>query len=321
MIAILRAEPGTGAQRIILLDYGHLIGLTILYFDHLISLGTNKSIYSSRFPKNSFADTEINLLWRRRKSLSAYWFYINRYFGFFSGISVSALPFLTLSSEACKHYSFFRETVIVATQVIAGIIMVIRVYALYGRDWRILWSMLGIGGISFGRLLGGNYSLALDSIRLILIFCWLDKGLFIFDTVIFALTVYNAYRTRRSMIPSPNLYTLVVRDGAMYFGIMALSNLANIASYYFSGPILPGSLATFASCVSITMISRMILNLHEHANIGILSETTHHVVQNNIPLGSQADIPMIMTDSELHFNAQLYSVNSGVVRPVEGDQA
>ena len=57
------------------------------------------------------------------------------------------------------NYSIFRETVLVATQTIVGsecfdtislplkifttVIMMIRVYALYGRDQRILWFMLG----------------------------------------------------------------------------------------------------------------------------------------------------------------------------------
>ncbi|KAJ7866041.1 hypothetical protein B0H14DRAFT_2733439 [Mycena olivaceomarginata] len=306
----LEVQPaGTAAQRIRLLDYGHLIGLTLLYFDHLITL-----------------DIEIDLLWRRRKSFSAYWFFINRYFGFFSGIAVAALPFSTLSTKACMRYSVFREIVLLVTQTIAGIIMIIRVYALYGRNRRILWFMFGIGmcvvvvtvysvtqqHASRPMVLGGCHFELTEKTAYHLAGSW--EGLFLFDTVVFGLTVYNAYRTGRKMIPSLNLHALVVRDGAVYFGIMALANLANIASYYFSGPILPGSLATFASCISVTMISRLILNLHEYVDIGILTEISGRAVQNNIPPGNLGEIPLAVTEPVLTFSSQLYPASS--TRPV-----
>ncbi|KAJ6571472.1 hypothetical protein B0H19DRAFT_1231264, partial [Mycena capillaripes] len=213
--AEVRASSPTQTVR---LNYGHLIGI----------------------------NTEINLLWRRRKSLSAYWFYINRYFGCFSGIAVSALPFLTLSLETCINYSFFREVVIVVTQTIASIVMIIRVYALYGRSRRVLWfllvmgfSVVAVSVYSFTQqhasrpmILGGCQFNLSENTSYRLAGSW--EGLFIFDTTIFLLTIYNAHTTRRRMIPTANLYTLVVRDGALYFRIMALANLANIASYYFA---------------------------------------------------------------------------------------
>ncbi|KAJ6484494.1 hypothetical protein C8R47DRAFT_1321554 [Mycena vitilis] len=313
-------------QRIFRLNFIHIIGLTILFFDHLITL-----------------DTEINLLWRRSKSLSAHWFYINRYFGFFSGIAVSALPFVTLSVETCRQYSFVREVILVATQAITSVIMIIRVYALYGRSRRILWFLLGLGAIvvavsvySFTQqhgsrpmILGGCHFNLSGETSFRLAGSW--EGLFVFDTIIFVLTVYNAFLTRRRMIPSTGLYTLVVRDGAMYFGIVALANLANIASYYFPNSgvgqfpysiicsrklippqiINPGSLSTLASCVSVTMISRLILNLHEHANAGIMTDMNSDVVQQNVPLRSLPDIPMVLTEPELSSQAHPVLTNAG----------
>jgi hypothetical protein len=55
--------------------------------------------------------------------------------------------------------------------------------------------------------------------------------------------------------------------------------------------------------ISTTMISRMILNLHEHANAGIM---TTPVIQHNVALRSIPDIPMILTEPD--FNSQSYSV-------------
>ncbi|KAK7046507.1 hypothetical protein R3P38DRAFT_2874099 [Favolaschia claudopus] len=262
MTVLQKQQPSRMAQEIVLLDYSHLVGLTVLYFDHLLTLGM-----------------EIELLWRRRTSFSAYWFFVNRYFGLFSTVAVSALPFVNGSEKACRHYSLFREIVLVVTQTIAGIIMIIRVYALYGKDRRVLCAALVAGSCVIGvsvfsfvgqhavhiKVTGGcHYHLPKSTY----VHDWLAgswEGLFAFDTFIFLLTLYNAFNTWRRIAPSQNLYTLVVRDG----GIMALANLANIATYY---PVSPGSLTTFANCISVTMISRLILNLHEHAFAGLTSD-------------------------------------------------
>ncbi|KAF8890463.1 hypothetical protein BD779DRAFT_1517895 [Infundibulicybe gibba] len=67
------------------------------------------------------------------------------------------------------------------------------------------------------------------------------------------------------------MITLFLRDGGIYFAVMALANLANILTFYFCGPFLQGGLSTFSSSISVTMMSRFMLNLHETANIGIFS--------------------------------------------------
>ncbi|KAJ7115093.1 hypothetical protein C8R43DRAFT_125057 [Mycena crocata] len=289
-------EPSVVAQEIVLLNYAHIVGITFLYWDHLITL-----------------DSEITLLWKRRKSLSAYCFFVNRYFAFLSGIPVSLLPFLTLSTEVCINYSLFRELALLLTQAIVSVIMIIRVYALFGRSPRVLWFLIGTGlcvlGVSVwsvtgqhtwrSKVLGGCHFGLMQSTAYRLAGSW--EALFVFDTLVFGLTVYNAYAVRRRMLHRTNLQTLVVRDGAMYFGVMALANLANIATYYFTNPMLPGSLATFASCISVTMISRLILNLHRHANAGIFTDLTGGVVESNIPLGSliHIDVPMTQVDSNV----------------------
>lgn len=47
---------------------------------------------------------------------------------------------------------------------------------------------------------------------------------------------------------------------------MGLANLANVLSFYLAPPILKGDLATFANCVSVTLMARLMLNLQEVAN-------------------------------------------------------
>ncbi|KAJ6526722.1 hypothetical protein B0H19DRAFT_1196860 [Mycena capillaripes] len=282
-------SPAYLGRELILLNYLHLVGCVLLYWDHAITL-----------------DKEVNLLWRRGKSLSSYCFFVNRYFAFVSGIPVSAIPFLSPSTEMCLQFSLFREVAIVLTQIITGVVMIIRVYALFSRSAGVLWFMIGtaacvigvsvwsvsgqqasrsmiVGGCHFGLTYTTSYRLAGS---------W--EALFAFDSIIFGLTIYYAAYANRWRIHRTTLHTLVVRDGAMYFGIMALANLANISTYYLVEywPFLPGALATFANCMSVTMISRLILNLHEHAKAGIFTEPTDSVVHAGAALTSVDDAPM-----------------------------
>jgi len=53
--------------------------------------------------------------------------------------------------------------------------------------------------------------------------------------------------------------------------VMALANLSNILSFYLGGPFSRGIMSTLASSVSVTMMSRLMLNLHETAELGIWS--------------------------------------------------
>ncbi|KAJ7206839.1 hypothetical protein GGX14DRAFT_698344 [Mycena pura] len=263
-------DPATDARQMLSLAYAHLVGTTFLYWDHLITL-----------------QMEIDLLWRRRSSLSAYCFFANRYFAFLAGILSASLPFLRVSATTCWRLCLLREVSLVITQVLVTVIMIIRIYALFGRSRVVLYSMVVLvvaatavivycfhsqhgyelkigGGCDWEPSRHTAYRLAGP---------W--EALFAFDTVIFGMTLYSAYTTRRANGPSTSLHTLVVRDGAMYFGIVALANLANIGTYYVQdGSVAPGALTTLASCISVTMISRLILNLHRHAtHLGIISDS------------------------------------------------
>ncbi|KAF8997738.1 hypothetical protein BDQ17DRAFT_1411320 [Cyathus striatus] len=79
----------------------------------------------------------------------------------------------------------------------------------------------------------------------------------------------------RTQIP---LLSLVLRDGKVFYimltifdSAIALANLSNILTFYLCGPFLRGALSTFASSISVTMMSRIMLNLHQNADVGIYS--------------------------------------------------
>ncbi|KAJ7624884.1 hypothetical protein FB45DRAFT_1061034 [Roridomyces roridus] len=265
------AVPSASSREAFFLGCWHLAGTTLLYWDHLLTL-----------------DREIALLWKRTRSMRSYWFFINRYFAFATGFAIAPLPFLTrLSTKTCENYSLFRELALVCSQTITCLVMLIRVYALFGRDNRILccmiaiaacgtgltiWSLTGqhgarssVGGCHFGLISSTAHHLAAP---------W--EALFAFDTFLFCLLIYNAYTGRRWMDSGAKLHIVIIRDGAVYFGVMALTNLANILTYYATsgGWVSPGSLTTLANFLSVTMTSRLILNLHKEAEVGIMTAPT-----------------------------------------------
>ncbi|KAJ7053653.1 hypothetical protein C8F01DRAFT_1260284 [Mycena amicta] len=256
-------------QQILWQDASHLIGPALLYWDHIITL-----------------DVEVQYIWKRRKSMSTYWFFINRYVALAGNIPVMILPYWVVSRKA---YVLRRVPVL----VVVSVIMILRVYALYYRDIRVVLglSLLGAGvmTVCVWAMLGQNTAPALyggchiaisTATARHLAGAW--EALFAFDSSVFALTVFSAYWTRRGMSEGTGrpasmhmpIHRLLIRDGALYFGAMALANLSNIGTFYLGGPLFRGALSTFASCISVTMVSRLMLNLHEQAGNGIFSETS-----------------------------------------------
>ncbi|KAJ7355271.1 hypothetical protein DFH08DRAFT_954768 [Mycena albidolilacea] len=255
-------------------EHIHLIISGVMYWDWLITL-----------------DIEIDFMWRRARSASAYWFFAVRYAGLVGNIPVTVFTFYTIPAKA----------VLVGTQLIVSIILV-RIHALYDRNLRLLLSVLGISlpllAFIFWSFLGEGsksdpvlglpgchtslpksasfrafsalvslYSTANEFLDLAA--AW--EALFLYDTMMFGLTVFKTYSTwRRTDSESNNIpiHRLILRDGALYFGAMALANLCNIITFYLAGPNLSGSLSTFASCMSVTLMARLMLNLYNTADAG-----------------------------------------------------
>ncbi|KAH8828843.1 hypothetical protein DL96DRAFT_1708020 [Flagelloscypha sp. PMI_526] len=135
------------------------------------------------------------------------------------------------------------------------------------------WLMTGQSYIK-GNSINNDCHLSIDkpsAIRLAI--CY--EVLFAYDTIIFLLTLYKTWRNPPSVVigtPSQSLFTLLLRDGAFYFMFMALANLANILTFGLAPAFLRGRLSTFTSCLAVTLVSRMMLNLHRaDTDMGILS--------------------------------------------------
>ncbi|KAL1672534.1 hypothetical protein EV122DRAFT_294803 [Schizophyllum commune] len=235
---------------------------------------------------------EITRIWRRPKTRGSYLFLLNRYFGFFGGVTVTVLNFCAMPKETCQSVNLFREIYIVVTQIIVSMLMLIRVYAVFSRDRRVLAGLLSYAAVGIalaGWALFGQSSAAEPAVVKCLVYTpeadqpssllstVLLKGLSViwltmlaYDLIVFVLTAgKTAWAVRQPR--APPLISILLRDGT---SVLLVSNLANILTYY---PYLKGTLATAVSSLSITLLSRMMLNLHGEAAVGIFStadETT-----------------------------------------------
>ncbi|THU84847.1 hypothetical protein K435DRAFT_869872 [Dendrothele bispora CBS 962.96] len=72
------------------------------------------------------------------------------------------------------------------------------------------------------------------------------EALFVYDVLLFIMLVRRGYKVYRSSQRIPIL-DIILRDGASYFVVMALANLANIFTFYLAGPYTRGGLSTFSS--------------------------------------------------------------------------
>lgn len=246
--------------------------ITVLFYDHLVT----------------FAE-ETTYIWARRKHASAILFLVNRYLGCFSTIAQAVMTFATVSPERCIQYIHCRQTLLVVNHATVCILFILRTYALYGRNNCLLtlliltsitlasvvaWSLVGQQATTATNVPGCQM---IYDTKTAIHFAVSYEALCVFDTLIFGLTMYKTCKVGVQSFghSKPDLVVLLLRDGAIYFGIVAIANLANIVSFYAAPELLKGGLSTFSICIAITMVSRLMLNLHKTADTGIFSHRQH----------------------------------------------
>ncbi|KAG2040140.1 hypothetical protein BDR03DRAFT_173732 [Suillus americanus] len=264
--------------------YAVLVADSILIYDHMETI-----------------TDEITFIWFRPKSLSAILFLTNRYFALLGNVYLLfqyVLPVsderfqfwffsmccFTQQSHSCRPYLIYRELLLLFQHIFVGLILTLRTYALYCRSKRLLiWMVtvgLGLGGVTAATLgfrsstLVPGYNCFESYSQKITVSPGLGwTTLLIYELFIFVLTVHKIYKTRgvSLAISRTNLLDIMFQDGAMYFAVMSLVNLPNILTSFCGPNTVRGGLAPFTSCMSVTLVSRLMLNLHKSVNAGILT--------------------------------------------------
>ncbi|EKM50707.1 uncharacterized protein PHACADRAFT_188242, partial [Phanerochaete carnosa HHB-10118-sp] len=190
------------------------ITLVILYYDHAITF-----------------DDEYWLVWRTPNSGASVFFLVNRYFSFFSNITITAGNFSSFKSvQSCAHYTFYRQLSLIATQIIVAVIQFLRTYALYGRDRRFAVVVVSVATVlaalsiwavidekSTYTVAQGCHAASSRISAIHLAVAW--EALFVWDMIIFFLTFFKSVKNRDQYGGrSGSLASLIFRDGAIYFG-------------------------------------------------------------------------------------------------------
>ncbi|KAJ7866656.1 hypothetical protein B0H13DRAFT_2670683, partial [Mycena leptocephala] len=249
-------------QQLEISRYLVLIPFSILVFDYALTF-----------------EEEVTRYWATGLTWGTALFYINRYSALIGTIPILVELQLTTidpNKMVVQGFSTLPALFVLLSQILVAAMLIMRTYALYGRSKIILAFMLSVTFAAIGFavyiLLAGNNQDSLDP-HLKAIGCptpsphdsdirtaaaW--SGMLIFDVMIFLLTAYKAlkYATR-----SRSLFSVLVRDGSLYFIIMIAANAANIGTYTMGGPIISGSATTVVNALSSVMITRLMLNLRD----------------------------------------------------------
>ncbi|OCH91283.1 hypothetical protein OBBRIDRAFT_792445 [Obba rivulosa] len=157
-----------------------------------------------------------------------------------------------------------------------GTLLMMRTYALYGRDRRILlvlttplaglfaagcWAIFapGDGAGSPVPWNVGCTTTSSNAQRYRFMAAWID--VLVCDVVVFLLTFLKSFRVIR--VDRRTLFDIFLRDGAIYFAFLAASNLSNDLTYIYGGLLIRGVAAVFTNNISAVLISRLMLNLRD----------------------------------------------------------
>ncbi|KAI0720946.1 hypothetical protein C8T65DRAFT_800688 [Cerioporus squamosus] len=242
-----------------------VVALTMLYYDYSLTLSM-----------------EIEYFWKRaRFSLVSVLFVVNRYLGLLGSIPVALEYFVHFKPEVCRQLQAYHQYYAILGQVIVGVILILRTYALYGRSRRILVALSALGLVLVaGTLIAGTVKTkavtANTSSQYTFVGCDLslsaEQGfrsaigwiaMLCLDTTVFVLTVAKTIHMRHEI--RQRLLQVLFRDGAMYYGILVVANIANILTFLAPniGDSYRGITTTLTNTLATTLISRICLNLRD----------------------------------------------------------
>ncbi|KAG1843091.1 hypothetical protein C8R48DRAFT_837832 [Suillus tomentosus] len=291
-IVFLMYTTDLEAQQVLVRLYTLFVAISILLYDHMATL-----------------PEEIMFIWRRPKATSAVLFLINRYVAVLGNMLDLMSNFLPVSAKSCSRYLLAVHMLRLFQQVFICVTLTLRTYALYGCSKRLLKWMLIMGVVLIAASAVGAFGpnltkSAIDNGHCHEIYTTATSfrhgttwvAMFIYELLIFVLTVFGTWKARRSprLISRKDIIGVIFEDGVMYFAGMALVNLPNILTYFCDSVIVTGSLNAFTTCMSVTLISRLMLNLHGCVDTGIFStpaETSSHALTTEVDVEFEDSFP------------------------------
>ncbi|KAK7046529.1 hypothetical protein R3P38DRAFT_3346202 [Favolaschia claudopus] len=244
------------------------LAFTVFYYDYLLTFGT-----------------EVSRYWGTRLTWASFLFYLNRYVSLFGTIPVILQFFWEADSsnksKVCPAFEIYHQVFCIFVQFIIAIILIMRTNALFGSRLVLgfmLCCTLVVFGVAIGMAASTHFSrppaqmyprigcAASMPLKLSQRAGWSWIGFIVFDLMILVLTTYKGCKVCRPScrgMRRPNLITTLVRDGALYFLVVAGAHSANIIAHLIAGPYERGIGSVLTIVLSTTMISRLMLNIRD----------------------------------------------------------
>ncbi|KAJ7882840.1 hypothetical protein B0H13DRAFT_2047527 [Mycena leptocephala] len=200
----------------------HFLGTITVVYDYLLILGF-----------------EVKIIWPRKFWFLKFWYFAVRYSSLGFNVVIIFFYFGNLSPESCSRLESAFEAFLFLQESLVQASLVIRVFAMYRFNQRILASMLFVASVTAGLGLwtiiaygkpqiltvpgmAGCHTVIPRASALRLAGAW--EGKLAFDTLVFGLTLYRAYMELSTItVISGSLIERMARDGTMYFGFVLFS--------------------------------------------------------------------------------------------------
>lgn len=258
-----------------------LCGFTLVLYDYILT-----------FP------LELERFWSplQMRQWGTFIFIVNRYIGLLGHVPIIYSyffvpppdPVVGQQDSRCYPLHKYHQFLAVAVQTSVGAIMLTRVYALWERNRIILWGLLGyyfgFAGFAAWAITRGRSqdypSVPPNSLGCVSVlsknegfyFCLVWSGIMIFDSTVFALTVYRTVSLWRQ--GSRGLVHIVMRDGLVYYAVLGFSTLANTLTFVLGSAFTRGINTLMTNMLACAVCSRIMLNLRDPKLSGYLVETS-----------------------------------------------
>jgi len=230
--------------------------------------------------------TEVEYIWNGRKGFFVYLFLLNRYvtpLGFIVNLYAYLSPSWTV--ERCRHFIRYEGAMSVIGIHVVGIMMFIRVSAMYTTRWLVRAVVLAMLIIMFSLnawLLSRGQPVAHNPLSGVhactMIFppelskiasasAWLPL---LYDSVVLVLTLIRTLPLARDR-KRAYIVTRLLEDGLIYYSAIFSVTLVLTMMIIFAPPGLKNIAAQLELLITVTMMSRITLNLRKTAHKKLLT--------------------------------------------------
>ncbi|KAA1473149.1 hypothetical protein DENSPDRAFT_839588 [Dentipellis sp. KUC8613] len=282
----------------------------VLYYDYLLTLSMEQERYW----------TKKSLNW------PGCLFFTNRYIAVIGHLPVMYqtfgefldLPIIVKNPYQFGQFTLYHSLLVLLLQICTEALLIVRMYALYARDFRMLCAMLILAAapiaiscrvIAIAQVRGfAEGPLDVRQGHQIAV-AW--SAFLAFDTIIFILTMWRVFTI--GLARRQPLLQALLRDGILYYIVLLGANLFNIILLLRETPVLKGMMTTASNVLSVTIISRLMLNIRDPR----LGRRVNNLPTNTVPPLSDPPTtsvaPQLSTVIELESRAHAHPATTNMM--------